>query len=224
MAVTSLTHLILTAGPLFDAEQWTVLTDVLEDVFQASMPRELLDTSLISPTLLASARAAAAAQTASAVAAAGAMGATNFSQAMAEAVNTEGDIGEGTPGAAHSPLTDARRRAVVLLLLVQMVGDIVAQLYERLDTRNLAIIMDCLEGAANFAKEFNSNAELRAELVRSGLVPRLPTLRKLETEAYLAYASVLLRMYTETGIDGAARRIAVRDRFVECVFSLSHLG
>lgn len=50
--------------------------------------------------------------------------------------------------------------------------------------------------------------------MRVGLVPRLPTLRKLETEAYLAYASVLFRMYTETGMDGAARRVAVRDRFV----------
>lgn len=170
MAVTSLTHLVLTTGPLFDAEQWSTLTDVLDDVFNASMPRELMDTSLIPRDVLSSARTAAAQATAAAVAAAGVQGAQSYAQAVADTVNSEQDIGEGTPSTAGGPMADARRRAVVLLLLVQMVGDIVSELYDRLDTRDLAVIMDCLEGAAQFAKEFNANAEMRANLVRAGTV------------------------------------------------------
>lgn len=149
MAVTCLTELLMNSGEKLTAEMWHAVCDVLLDVFQASTPQELLDPSLIPASALSALSKAAV-----------------TGRPVTPGATDENDIGEGSP--SQSPLQDARRRAVVLNLLVQTVGDIVSKLYERLSTRDLGIIIDCLEGAAMFAKAFNANADLRQHLVRAG--------------------------------------------------------
>jgi brefeldin A-inhibited guanine nucleotide-exchange protein len=57
--------------------------------------------------------------------------------------------------------------------LISTVNETVEKFYDRITLHNLNILLDCLEKSYKFAKEFNSELELRLKLWKEGFMADL---------------------------------------------------
>lgn len=113
-------------------------------------------------------------------------------------------------------VTAARRRyfnqiitkCVLQLLMIETVSELFNNdaVYASIPSHLLLGLMALLKKSYHFAKRFNEDRKLRANLFREGFMKQPPNLLKQESGSASVYVSILLRMYADTSSERAASR------------------
>jgi brefeldin A-inhibited guanine nucleotide-exchange protein len=87
-------------------------------------------------------------------------------------------------------------KCTVQLLLTQTVSELISKYFENLDIDQIQILLQSLDAQYKFAKEFNSEVNLRFRLWKQGYMAELnhlPGLLDHEEESLKVYLSILFK-------------------------------
>jgi brefeldin A-inhibited guanine nucleotide-exchange protein len=92
---------------------------------------------------------------------------------------------------------------VLQLILIKTVLEAtsVSAVYSCLQSQHLLAIIEALEKSYLFARDFNSNLDLRTKLWRMGFTRQLPNLLRQETNSVTCLLHILFQMYGDTSLD-----------------------
>eukprot|EP00811_Abedinium_folium_P011141 NODE_2030_length_2308_cov_14.290692.p1 GENE.NODE_2030_length_2308_cov_14.290692~~NODE_2030_length_2308_cov_14.290692.p1 ORF type:complete len:706 (+),score=208.91 NODE_2030_length_2308_cov_14.290692:3-2120(+) len=108
-------------------------------------------------------------------------------------------------------------QCVVQLLLIDMLLDIVAKLYEHIPITGVMVLLDALQKSYEFAQAFNQDIELRQELKRLGFMKEmkmLPGLLKQEREALRCSLKILFQVQIDRRIQNSPLLAEALDRLM----------
>jgi len=104
----------------------------------------------------------------------------------------------GPPQDARQKFEKCYAKSTTQLLLTKMVADIIGNFFEFLSIEQVRVLLQRLDAQFKFAKEFNSEINLRYQLWKQGYMSQLnhlPGLLSLEEESLSVYLSIRFKQY-----------------------------
>merc|ERR1712151_719251 len=114
-------------------------------------------------------------------------------------------------------------QCVVQQLLIDILQDTVAQLYDHIPPDGLMTLLDALRRSFEFAQEFNQKIELRQTLKQLGFMremKQLPGLLKQEREALSCSLKVLFQVGHDIRMQGSDFEVQARERLFDLCTSV----
>ena len=126
-----------------------------------------------------------------------------------------------TPTKHQTDLTSERMAAQRAALSLAL--DEAGEMFERLTSPRLLVLLDCLLGSHEFARAFNANLDLRTRLWKAGFMKNRskPNLLKQETTALGCALRILFRIY-EAGSRADVRKEVEKRLLQTCTTTLDH--
>jgi hypothetical protein len=186
--MAGLVRLVKTAGDLMVAEDWQLIVDAVQVLFEQTMPHEILGPGR---------HAAGEGEE-------GDGGGASTDAAGPSA--GEHELSDASPPASQRKIDFrvVRAKCVVQLLLIQLVQDAVVSFYLDLSTEHILALASAVERSYGFAHDFNANVELRFSLWRAGFMNQVPNLLKQETTGLTAYLRIVFWLYLDGAKDSEA--------------------
>ncbi|KAG4304811.1 hypothetical protein PORY_001864 [Pneumocystis oryctolagi] len=106
-------------------------------------------------------------------------------------------------------------KCVIQLFLIDSLGEILKNdnIFSRIPLKELLRIIDILENSWNFARQFNSDKQLRINLWKNGFMKNLPNLLRQETNSVSICFTNLFKMYFNSFNESVDKDI-IRERLI----------
>lgn len=210
--VSVITRLVMTAGEVFEPEDWKIVVDAIDILFVETMPHEILGPAKGSNEKESSDGDINGRHDSI----------VNVPDGVSESNNN--DIRDEVDGFEETELATSghvpqqlsqdsqtsdtapprkidfrvvRAKCVVQLLLIQLTQEIVVSFYRVLSTKDILDLSHSLAGSYAFAHDFNADIELRYSLWRTGFMNQVPNLLKQETDGLMAYLRIVFWLYLD---------------------------
>eukprot|EP00656_Telonema_subtile_P057197 TRINITY_DN9356_c0_g1_i3.p1 TRINITY_DN9356_c0_g1~~TRINITY_DN9356_c0_g1_i3.p1 ORF type:complete len:1408 (+),score=491.60 TRINITY_DN9356_c0_g1_i3:81-4304(+) len=200
--------MVSTLGPKLTHDMWDNLLKVVGLIFETSTPREFVDAAVLSAAADQKLIDMTATPTGSPA------GNVDLEDLPAELNST------WKPPTAVQ-FEAMRLMCTVQLLLIKVSGAIYEAHSKELLSRHILVLVECLEGACDFAHDFNMNRGARTKLWNPELIKDMPDLFQQETSALNVYITILSKLYEETEIDRDVRRSIAEQRLLTTIDAIT---